>query len=77
MVFVPALPIAVFCRASAAEAGRWLEDPMADHSEMAYDTADGNDYASHEATYENFIRLVKYGSGTVIVVLILMALFLV
>ncbi|MBN9013291.1 MAG: aa3-type cytochrome c oxidase subunit IV, partial [Rhizobiales bacterium] len=24
---------------------------MSDHSEVAYSTADGNDYAEHEATY--------------------------
>ena len=49
---------------------------MADHGEMAYSTAEGNDYAAHEQTYEGFIKLVKYGSGSVIVILILMAIFL-
>ncbi len=29
---------------------------MADHSEVAYTTADGNDYPAHEATYEGFSR---------------------
>jgi hypothetical protein len=33
---------------------------MADHSEVAYTTADGNDYPAHEQTYEGFIMLVKY-----------------
>ena len=28
---------------------------MADHSEVAYTTADGNDYLAHEQTYEGFI----------------------
>jgi hypothetical protein len=50
---------------------------MADHSEMAYTTADGNDYVAHEQTYEGFIKLVKYGSAAVIVILVLMAIFLV
>ncbi|HZR76553.1 aa3-type cytochrome c oxidase subunit IV [Bradyrhizobium sp.] len=50
---------------------------MADHSEVAYTTADGNDYVAHEQTYEGFIKLVKYGSSAVIVILILMAIFLV
>jgi hypothetical protein len=50
---------------------------MADHSEVAYTTADGNDYEAHEATYEGFIMLVKYGSATVALILILMAYFLV
>ena len=49
---------------------------MADHAEMAYSTAEGNDYAAHEQTYEGFIKLVKYGSGAVILILILMAIFL-
>ena len=29
---------------------------MADHSEVAYTTADGNDYIEHERTYEGFLR---------------------
>jgi hypothetical protein len=33
---------------------------MADHNEVAYTTADGNDYVAHEQTYEGFIMLVKY-----------------
>ena len=49
---------------------------MADHSEVAYTTADGNDYAAHEATYEGFIKLVKYGTGAVVLILVLMAIFL-
>ena len=50
---------------------------MADHSEVAYTTADGNDYPAHEATYEGFIKLVKYGTAAVVVILALMAIFLV
>jgi hypothetical protein len=49
---------------------------MADHSEVAYTTADGNDYIAHEQTYEGFIRLVKFGTGTVVLILVLMAIFL-
>ena len=49
---------------------------MADHSEVAYTTADGNDYPAHEATYEGFINLVKYGTATVVAILFLMAIFL-
>ena len=49
---------------------------MADHSEVAYSTADGNDYVAHEATYVGFLKLVKYGTATVVVILILMAIFL-
>ena len=50
---------------------------MADHGEVAYTTADGNDYPAHEATYEGFLALVKWGLISVIVLLILMAYFLV
>ena len=49
---------------------------MADHGEMAYSTAEGNDYAAHEQTYEGFIKLVKYGTGSVVLILALMAIFL-
>ncbi len=49
---------------------------MAEHNEVAYTTADGNDYPAHEATYEGFIKLVKYGSAAVIAVVALMAIFL-
>ena len=50
---------------------------MADHAEVEYATADGNDYAEHEKTYEFFLGLVKYGTAAIIVLLILMAYFLV
>jgi len=49
---------------------------MADHGEVAYTTADGNDYPAHEQTYEGFITLVKYGTFTVAIILALMAYFL-
>jgi hypothetical protein len=49
---------------------------MADHNEVAYTTADGNDYPAHEQTYEGFIMLVKYGTLSVVIILILMAFFL-
>ena len=49
---------------------------MADHGEVAYSTADGNDYPAHEATYEGFLMLVKYGTAGIVVILILMAFFL-
>jgi hypothetical protein len=53
-----------------------LGTPMAQHNEVAYTTADGNDYAAHEQTYEGFIMLVKYGTAAVAVILALMAFFL-
>jgi hypothetical protein len=49
---------------------------MAEHREVAYTNADGNDYAAHEQTYEGFIMLVKYGTGAVVFVIAMMAIFL-
>ncbi len=49
---------------------------MADHGTVEYATAPGNDYEAHERTYESFIKLTKWGIGTIIVILILMAYFL-
>ena len=39
---------------------------MADHGELEYAAADGNDYASHEQTYEFFIKMVKVGIAVVV-----------
>ena len=50
---------------------------MAAHDTPEYSVAEGNDYPAHEQTYENFITLVKWGMGTVILILIGMAYFLV
>ena len=49
---------------------------MADHSEVAYTSADGNDYEAHEQTYEGFIMLVKYGTAAVIFIVAMMGIFL-
>lgn len=49
---------------------------MAEHSEVAYTVADGNDYVMHEQTYEGFIKLVKYGTAAVVCIVALMAIFL-
>jgi hypothetical protein len=50
---------------------------MADHAEVEYATAAGNDYAEHEGTYEMFIKLTKWSIGFLIVLLVGMAYFLV
>jgi hypothetical protein len=50
---------------------------MADHGEVEYATATGNDLAAHEQTYRNFVTLVKGILAAVVVILILMAFFLV
>jgi hypothetical protein len=49
---------------------------MAEHREVEYATADGNDYAEHEKTYRLFIGLVKWGVIFNVALLILMAYFL-
>ena len=49
---------------------------MADHGEVEYATATGNDYAEHEATYRQFMKLTKWTVGFLVVVLLLMAYFL-
>jgi Bacterial aa3 type cytochrome c oxidase subunit IV len=46
---------------------------------MTVDVSEGNenmDYAQHQQTYELFISLVKYGIASVVVILVLMAMFL-
>jgi hypothetical protein len=52
------------------------DDGMADHGEVEYATATGNDYAAHEQTYENFIKLVKVVMTIVVIILVGMAYFL-
>jgi hypothetical protein len=69
----PDIAIAVIPRAISTLG--WRFDVA--HNEVAYTTADGNDYVAHEATYEGFIKLVKYGTAAVVVILALMAIFLV
>jgi len=49
---------------------------MADHGEVEYATASGNDYAEHEGTYQFFLRAVKWSVSVVVVILIGMAIFL-
>jgi hypothetical protein len=49
---------------------------MADHGTVEYATAPGNDYPAHEATYEGFLKLVKYSLAVLVVILVLMAIFL-
>lgn len=51
--------------------------PMAEHGTVEYATAKGNDYREHEDTYALFLGLAKWGTISVIVVLVLMWFFLV
>jgi hypothetical protein len=48
---------------------------MADHGEVEYATADGNDYPAHEQTYENFITLVKVIMTIAVIIVIGLAYF--
>jgi hypothetical protein len=50
---------------------------MADHHEVEYATATGNDYAEHEGTYQFFLKFVKWNVITIVIILVLMAYFLV
>jgi hypothetical protein len=43
---------------------------MADHGEVQYTTADGNDYREHEATYVRFIEMAFSLSAYVIAILL-------
>ncbi len=43
---------------------------MADHGEVEYATATGNDYNEHEGTYEAFLHLTFIGIANVISLLI-------
>jgi len=49
---------------------------MADHGEVQYASATGNDYPAHEQTYRGFLTLVKSSLAVIVVILILMAIFL-
>jgi hypothetical protein len=71
-----ALPCGPLWAISAQATKDLLGISMSDHNEVAYTTADGNDYVAHEQTYEGFIKLVKYGSAAVIFIVAMMAIFL-
>lgn len=49
---------------------------MADHGKVEYAAAKDNDYAEHEATYNLFIWLTKWGVITCLVIVALMFWFL-
>ena len=49
---------------------------MAEHGKPQYSTAPGNDYAQHEETYVDFLKLVKWVIILVVVILAGMFFFL-
>ena len=50
---------------------------MAEHGQVEYSTASGNDYEAHEQTYVTFLKLVRWNIAVIVIILILMAYFLV
>jgi Bacterial aa3 type cytochrome c oxidase subunit IV len=51
-----------------------LEGLMADHGEVEYATAEGNDLPAHEANYEAFIQFTVIGAVFVITILVGLAI---
>ena len=47
---------------------------MADHGELEYATAEGNDLPAHEATYEDFTHFVVIGTVLVITIVVGLAI---
>ena len=47
---------------------------MADHGEVEYATATGNDYPAHEHTYENFVHFAVVGVCHVVNIVIALAI---
>jgi hypothetical protein len=47
---------------------------MADHGEMQYATAEGNDYPAHEDTYRTFVHIAFVGTLYVINILLGLAI---
>jgi hypothetical protein len=47
---------------------------MADHGEVEYATATGNDYAEHESTYHTFIELTEISIATIVAIVVGLAL---
>mgnify|MGYP004536478007 CR=1 FL=1 len=48
---------------------------MAEHGRTVYATAPGNDYAEHESTYSNVMKLTKVGTIIVIGVVVALGIF--
>jgi ATP/ADP translocase len=48
---------------------------MADHGEVEYATATGNDYAEHEETYEKFTKAAVVGTLFVVNIVVVLAIW--
>jgi hypothetical protein len=71
------LPCGRNCVKPQADFGEAGEAKMAEHREVEYATADGNDYHEHEKTYQLFVQLVKWHIIVIAIILLLMFFFLV
>jgi len=49
---------------------------MAEHGNVEYATAEGNDYSAHERTYQLFLNLIKWHIIVIVFILIVMAYYL-
>jgi hypothetical protein len=49
---------------------------MADHGQLEYATASGNDYPGHEQMYRTFVTLTRGAVAVIAAIVILMAAFL-
>jgi hypothetical protein len=79
--FAEAAATPLLCPSDCANSSRarstpgWRRD-VSDHNEIVYSTADGMDYPAHEGTYKAFIKMGTIGTGVVITIVSLMAIFL-
>ena len=48
---------------------------MAEHAAPEYATATGNDYAEHDKTYHNVMKLTKVATGAVVVGMVSLATY--
>jgi hypothetical protein len=59
---------AEFCYIAAAFREGYPQ--MAEHAAVEFATATGNDYAQHERSYHGFLKLTKYCTVAVVILLI-------
>jgi hypothetical protein len=43
---------------------------MAEHGAIEFDVATGNDYGQHERSYHAFLKIARYGTIAVIILLV-------
>src|SRR5688500_3183533 len=50
-------------------------DVMAENGKVEYATATGNDYAEHEATYVNVMKLAKVGTVAILAIVVALGIW--